>query len=137
MTARYSNAKWGATLLGYYNSGTPYTYQPLEISPLSLINLYENNAYKPAGYTFDLSSYINIPLGGALKGQITLNVYNLFDRRNAMWVYSDTGQPYTTIIFDSDRSNHRSDFNTYEDRVENPTAYSSPRQIKLGFGILF
>ena len=136
-TVRYSTPTWGATLTGYYNSGTPYTYTPLEISPLSLINLYENNAYKPAGYTFDVSSYYNIPLSGAIKAQILLNIYNLFDTKNAVWVYSDTGQPYTTIIFDSDRANHRSDFNTYDDRIENPTAYSSPRQIKLGFGILF
>lgn len=136
-TFRYTSTKWGATLMGYYNSGTPYTYAPLEISPLSLINLYENNAYKPAGYTFDLSSYYTIPLGKNLKGQITLNVYNLFDRKNAVWVYSDTGQPYTTIIHESDRSGHRSDFNEYEDRIENPTMYSSPRQMKIGFGILF
>jgi outer membrane receptor protein involved in Fe transport len=136
-TFRYASQKWGSTLMGYYNSGTPYTYAPLEISPLSLINLYENNAYKPSGYTFDLSSYYNIPLGKNIKGQITLNVYNLFDRKNATWVYPDTGQPYTTIIFDSDRSNHRSDFNDYEDRVKNPTMFSAPRQVKIGFGILF
>jgi len=136
-TFRYTTQKWGATLMGYYNSGTPYTYAPLEISPLSLINLYENNAYKPAGYTFDVSSFYNIPLGGKLKGQITLNIYNFFDTKNAVWVYSDTGQPYTTIIHESDRASHRSDFNNYEDRVEDPTMYSAPREIKLGFGILF
>lgn len=137
VTARYSAQKWGATLIGFYNSGTPYTYTPLEISPLSLINLYENNAYKPAGYTFDLSSYYNFPLTRGIKGQVFLNIYNIFDRKNTIWVYSDTGQPYTTIIFDSQRANHRSDFNTFDDRVENPTAFSAPRQIKLGFGILF
>lgn len=137
ITGRYAAKTWGAAMIGYYNSGTPYTYRPLEISPLSLINLYENNAYKPSGYTFDLSAYYNFPLFGRFKGQILLNIYNLFDRKNPVWVYADTGQPYTTIIFDSDRSNHRSDFNTFEDRVQNPTAFSAPRQIKLGFGILF
>lgn len=136
-TVRYSTGKLGATFLFYYNSGTPYTYEPLEISPLSLINLYENNAYKPSGFTLDFSSYYNITLLGNIKGQFTLNIYNLFDKKNALWVYSDTGQPYTTIIFESDRSNHRSNFNTFDDRVQDPTAYSSPRQIKLGFGVLF
>ncbi|MDZ7347103.1 MAG: TonB-dependent receptor, partial [candidate division KSB1 bacterium] len=128
---------WSASLIGYYNSGTPYTYSPIEISPLSLINLYENNAYKPSGYSFDLALYYNIPLFKQVKGQLQLNVYNLFDRKNAVWVYGDTGQPYTTIIFDSDRTNHRSDFNTFEDRVQNPSCFSAPRQIKLGFGIIF
>ncbi len=137
VTARYNSKNFGAALIGYYNSGTPYTYRPLEISPLSLINLYENNAYKPSGYSVDLSANYTFPLFAGVKGQLLLNVYNLFDRKNPIWVYSDTGQPYTTIIFESDRRNHRSDFNTYEDRVHNPTAFSAPRQVKLGLGILF
>ncbi|MDZ7316710.1 MAG: TonB-dependent receptor [candidate division KSB1 bacterium] len=137
LTARWTEKSWSASLIGYYNSGTPYTYSPIEISPLSLINLYENNAYKPSGYSFDLALYYNIPLFKQVKGQLQLNVYNLFDRKNAVWVYGDTGQPYTTIIFDSDRTNHRSDFNTFEDRVQNPSCFSAPRQIKLGFGIIF
>ncbi len=136
-TVRYATENWGTTVTGYYNSGTPFTYAPLEISPLSLINLYANNAYKPNGYTVDLTGYYNFPLFGGFKGRITLNIYNVLDRKNANWVYADTGQPYTTIIFESDRTNHRSDFNTYEDRVENPTAFSAPRQIKVGFGVLF
>ncbi|MDZ7369720.1 MAG: TonB-dependent receptor [candidate division KSB1 bacterium] len=137
LTVRWAEKSWSASLIGYYNSGTPYTYSPIEISPLSLINLYENNAYKPAGYSFDLALYYNIPLFKQIKGQLQLNVYNLFDRKNAIWVYGDTGQPYTTIIFESDRTNHRSDFNTFEDRVQNPSCFSAPRQVKLGFGIIF
>ena len=137
VTVSYTSKNVGVTLTGYYNSGTPYTFAPLEISPLSLINLYENNAYKPSSYTFDLSSYWNIKLFGGYEGQITLNVYNIFDRKNANWVYADTGQPYTQIVFESQLANHRSDFNDYMDRIQNPTAYSAPRQVKIGFGVRF
>ena len=136
-TVSYTRKSYGATLTGYYNSGTPYAFAPLETSPLSLINLYENNAYKPSGYTFDLSCFWNFNLFAGYEGQLTLNVYNLFDRMNAIWVYSDTGQPYTRIVFASQIENHRSDFNDYMDRVKDPTAYSAPRQVKVGFGVRF
>jgi hypothetical protein len=136
-TTSYTGPQYGVTVTGYYNSGTPYTYAPLDYSPLSLINLYENNAYKPTGYTFDLSSYYTIKLTDRYSARFTLNIYNLFDRKNANWVYSDTGQPYTQIVEETTKENHRSDFNDYMDRVENPTAFSRPRQVKLGFGLLF
>jgi len=32
---------------------------------------------------------------------------------------------------------HRSDFNNYEDRIKNPSMFSSPRNIKLALGINF
>ena len=136
-TASYTSKNFGVTITGYYNSGTPYTYAPVETSILSRINLYENNAYKPKGYSFDLSSYWNIKLIGGFDGQITLNIYNLFDRKNADDVYDDTGQPYTQIVYDSQKNSHRSDFNDYMDRVNDPTHYSTPRQVKIGFGVKF
>lgn len=136
-TVSYSGKNLGVTLTGYYNSGTPYTYEPVETSILSRINLYENNAFKPAGYTFDLSSYWNIKLFGGFEGQITLNIYNLFDRKNARSVYADTGQPYTRIVYDSQRDGHRGTFADYMDRVHNPTHYSAPRKVKIGFGVKF
>ena len=136
-TVNYSGPHYGATLTGYYNSGTPYSFSPMTESPLSLINLYQNNDYKPAGYTLDMTSYYDITVWGKQKVRLTLSVYNLLDRLNANWVYSDTGQPYTTIVREAQLATHRSDFNDYYDRVKNPTAYSSPRQVKLGIGFVF
>ncbi len=133
----YTGKDYGVTATGYYNSGTPYTFTPLAESPLSLINLYQNNDYKPTGYKVDLNAYYKFKVMGKYKLRLTLLVYNLLDRLNASWVYGDTGQAYTTIIRDAERAQHRSNFNDYEDRVKNPTAYSAPRQIKLGLGIQF
>jgi len=84
-----------------------------------------------------LNAYYQFKAMGKYKLRLTLLVYNLLDRLNASWVYGDTGQAYTTIIRDAERAQHRSNFNDYEDRVENPTAYTAPRQIKLGLGIQF
>lgn len=136
-TLGYYKPNYGVTLTGYYNSGTPYTWSPIILNPISNVNLYPNNSPTPGSYTLDLNSYYSIKLFGDLEGKITLSIYNLLDRLNPVWVYGSTGQPYTTIIQDSDRDNHRSDFNTYEDRIQDPSAYSAPRMVKIGLGIVF
>jgi len=136
-TIGYSMSNYGITMTGYYNSGTPYTYQPQPESPLAFINLYSNNDWKPGGFSIDLMAFYTLHLTKRYKAKLTLSIYNLLDRKNTVWVYNDTGQPYTTIVRPSERASHRSDFNTYQDRVENPGAYSAPRQIKLGVGVTF
>lgn len=136
-TIGYHQKDYGITATGYYNSGTPYTFSPLAESPLSLVNLYQNNDYKPTGYNIDVAAYYDFKLFDSYNAKVTLNVYNLLDRLNANSVYGSTGQPYTTIVRDAQIANHHSNYNDYYDRIENPAMYSAPRQIKLGFGILF
>ena len=136
-TVGYYKQNYGVTLTGYYNSGTPYTWSPIILNPISRVNLYPNNSPTPGSYTVDLNSYYTIKLFGNLEGRITLAIYNLLDRLNPVWVYGSTGQPYTTIIQETDLQNHRSDFNTYKDRIQDPGAYSAPRMVKVGFGIIF
>lgn len=137
ITVGYAADKFGLTMIGYYNSGTPYTFSPQADSPLSLINLYQNNDTKPTTYSVDLNAYYALPVYNKLRARLFLKVYNLLDRKNAAWVYGDTGQAYTTIVRESQIANHRSDFNDYYDRVKNPTAFSAPREIKLGLGVEF
>jgi len=136
-TVGYHEKNYGVTVTGYYNSGTPYTFSPLAESPLSLVNLYQNNDYKPTGYTVDLATYYHFKIFDTYNAKLTLNVYNLFDRLNENSVYGSTGQAYTTIVRDAQVANHHSNYNDYYDRVENPAMYSAPRQIKIGFGIIF
>jgi len=133
----FQSRDYGFTLTGYYNSGVPYSYQPLRESRLYNVNLYMNNDYQPSGYTVDLTSYYSFKLMGKYNARLTLNVYNLLDRLNALWVYSDTGQPYTTVVREGNLASHHSDFNDYYDRIKNPSAYSAPRQIKIGLGLVF
>jgi outer membrane receptor protein involved in Fe transport len=133
-TVAYSMNNLNVALTGYLNSGTPYSYSPPGYSPLYRINLYENNSYKPAGTTFDLSASYSIPISDRHSIRLLLNVYNLFDKLNANWVYSDTGQPYTRIVTQSDLEKFRSDYNDYYDQVKNPTMYSNPRSVKLTIG---
>jgi outer membrane receptor protein involved in Fe transport len=136
-TVAYTVKRWNVALTGYINSGTPYTYDAPDYSPLYRINLYENNAYKPTSVSFDLTASYLVPLFGRHSVKFTLNVYNLLDKLNAAWVYGDTGQPYTRIVTESDLSKFRSDYNDYYDQVKNPTMYSYPRSVKISMGYTF
>ncbi len=136
-TVGYNTAKYGATLTGYFDSGTPYSWSPISSSILYRVNLLPNNSSQPSQYDFDLTAYYNFQILGNLRARLTLNVYNLFDRLNEVWVNSQTGRAYTAIIRETDRASHRSVFNTYEDRIHDPSAYSAPRLVKLGLGIEF
>jgi len=136
-TLMFFGEKYGGTVTAYYNSGSPYTFSPQTESVLSRINLYPNNDYKPATSTVDAALYYNFKLMGSLNLRLDLTIYNLLDRLNENWVNGQTGRAYTAVIKDTDLAGHRSDFNEYEDRIKNPSMYSSPRSVKLALGINF
>ena len=104
---------------------------------LSRINLYPNNDYRPEKYSVDCSFYYRFKLLGGYNANLDINIYNLFDRLNEEWVNDQTGRAYTAVIKETDIASHRSDFNDYEDRVKNPSMYSSPRMVKIGIGVNF
>lgn len=133
----YNTEKYGASLTAFYNSGYPYTWSPLPESRLSDVRLLPNNAPRPAMFQVDLRAHYDIFRVRNYNVRATLLVYNLLDALNEPSVYSTTGRAYTTIIRDSDRADHRSDFNDYEDRVRNPAMYSAPRLVKFGLEVTF
>ncbi len=137
VTAGYHTAKYGATLTGYYNSGTPYTWSPVGTSILFRVNLTPNNSWQPEQYNFDFNGYYNLNISKKFKTKLTLTVYNLFDRLNENWVNNRTGRAYTAIVRDTDLASHRSDFNDFYDIIHNPGMYAAPRLVKIGFGIDF
>lgn len=137
VTVGYNTKSYGLTTTGYYDSGTPYTWAPLDENPLSLINLYPNNATKPGKFTVDVTGYYLHKLSGGLQLRITLAIYNLFDRLNENEVYNRTGRAYTDIIKASERASHRSNFNDYLDRIHNPGMFAPPRMVKVGLGVVF
>ena len=133
----YSKPKYGVSITGYYNSGSPYTFSPIEESRLSRINLYPNNDYRPTKYHADFMAYYNLKITNKYKVKFRLAVYNVFDRLNENWVDSRTGRAYTAVIKDTDLAGHRSNFNDFEDRIKNPAMFSAPRMIKFSTGINF
>ena len=136
-TLSYRKSRYGATFTGYYNSGTTYTWTPLDDSRLALVNLYPNNAYKPSNFSLDFNGHYDIPLRNALRLRLSLLIYNFLDAKNELVVDSTTGRANQQIIREADLYNHRSDFNTYYDRINNPANLSAPREIKLSLGLMF
>ncbi|MAL64654.1 MAG: TonB-dependent receptor [Candidatus Marinimicrobia bacterium] len=128
---------YGGTITAYYNSGSPYTFSPQSESVLSRINLYPNNDYKPSTYTVDATLYYNFKLFDRFSAKLDFTIYNLLDRLNENGVDSETGRAYTAVIRETDYAGHRSDFNEFEDRIKNPSMFSSPRSLKLALGINF
>ena len=98
-TLVYSGRNYGLTLTGYMNSGRPYTFTPVSISPLAKQTLYPNNSERPTTFTLDLRANYDFDLGQSSKLRLFLMIYNLLDRKNELTVNSTTGRAYTAIIY--------------------------------------
>jgi len=115
----------------------PYSWRPITESPLALINLLPNNERRPSKFNVDLQAHYNVMTVGKVKVKFTALVYNLLDRLNEQWVNSTTGRAYTAIIRPIDIETYRSNFSEYKDIIQNPSAYSAPRSVKLGLSFQF
>ena len=135
ITVAYDENNFGISSTTYFNSGTPYTFEPLSESQLAQINLLPNNDYKPFNYNIDVTGYYKLNIGG-YKSRITFSIYNLTDRLNEVWVNSKTGQAYTDVLSSSQIDGYRSNFSTIEETYQNPSMYSAPRSVKIGFEII-
>ena len=136
-TVGYNEDDYGVSLTAYYNSGTPYTFSPLQESTLSRVNLYPNNDYMPIRYSADLTSFYKMSLAGRYDLKFNLSIYNLFDRLNENAVNGTTGRAYTAVVREEDLLAHRSDFNEYDDRIHDPSMFAAPRYVKLGMSLGF
>jgi hypothetical protein len=101
------------------------------------VNLYPNNDYKPSTFRADLRAQYDLWEISGIKCRAILQVYNLFDNLNEYGVDGNTGRANQYIILQTDRSAHRADWVTYEERLFNPGAYEAPRFIKFGLEFRF
>ncbi len=136
-TLGYNTPTYGASITGYFNSGTTYTYGPPGDSRLSRINLGPNNDYKPAGYYADFTGYTHIKINDRFGLKLGLNIYNVFDRKNEVDVNGNTGRAYSSLVTEQDVESHQSSYNAYEDTYQNPSMYSAPRMVKFSMSVTF
>lgn len=136
----YQRAQWTAALIGRYWTGRPYTPgfpQGEKVGAAARTGLMENSDRLPAQKSVDLAlnrRFTRQPL----QIEIFLNIYNLFDQRNATNVYSDTGAAeYTTSITPAKIPYNSRRIGTIEEYVNQPGWYTLPREIQLGFTIGF
>ena len=119
--------RWGVNMLFQYGSGFPYTPDPKnpnwDPQPGEKAWERENALRKPAHYNLDLKFNKDFSFKG-LDYTFYLWLDNVTNQRNVQTVYSETGEPD-----DADIDNGLGNGIDY---AQNPTHWSSPRNIRFG-----
>ncbi len=121
---------WTVGLIFQYGSGTPYT----EDMRISNGVRFENGGRKPVYFNADLKADKFFDIGG-LNFHAFLLVYNVFDIRNEIGVYSTTGRANSDLNVKF--AGEVFGFNTINEYIKNPGMYSAPRQIRIGLSLGF
>ncbi len=139
---------WTLGLVGYIQTGTPYT--PAFPSQVVDITFEQNSANRPLSWNVNLK-FEKFFEFGPLKYSLFLQVENLFDTENEIFVYSSSGRALSNVeqtinanqFDDLKRRINRGDpglfgigqvDNYYSQRPQN---VSRPREVRLGFSVLF
>ena len=86
----------------------------------------------------DLRAYKDFTFGGAFRLSLFLRVFNLFDIRNEVNVYNDSGTADFTIDeFLRRQQGSPPIVNTLDEFYRNPTFYSQPRRVEIGASFFF
>ena len=130
---------FGASLIGRYESGLPYTPNPVQgtqrgsnVTTGSLA-LTENSKRRPDLFTIDLqlSKAFNLPIFVDSRLILSVKVYNLLDTRNEQGVWDDTGRATYTL------RGSVSGMNADPRYIVRPDYYSAPRRIQIGLSVNF
>jgi outer membrane receptor protein involved in Fe transport len=128
---------WNVSLLTKYGTGLPYTPSVTQATAdRGLSTGFQPNIYNlPAQFDNDL--YVNKTFS-IFGSDFTayLKVFNLFDARNIVNVFGDTGEPnFTTSVenvgYDPARPN------TVADYIRYPWFYAAPRSVQTGIQLSF
>lgn len=134
---------WGLNVLAKYGSGMPYTKTDDQGNRLGALN----EGRMPATYTVDIKLNKDFyPFDNKdLHLSFFTEVVNLFDRRNVLNVYSNTGKPdddgyhyELTVDPDGDGPLTAEDVNRYYRLLANdPGNYDAPRTLRWGVEFVF
>ena len=126
-------------LISTFSSGLPYTPTTIE----GIRNAEENAGRKPVHMTSNFQAFKNFAIGGTSL-QVTFKIYNLFDRLNEAFVFTNTGRSTYSLrpTFAGDPAEIYPDLvgsgiYSIEERLYSPTSYRPPRQVLLSLGWSF
>jgi len=129
----YTSPNWGASANMTYQTGLPYS--PRRTTDVTA--LLTNSQTKPDYVNVDLQGHYDIHFN-PMTLVIQLRVYNIFDIRNQINVYNDTGLAGVTIDeTNAARTNPAQRVNTLDQYYHTPTQYSEPRRIEFGMNLEF
>lgn len=118
------------SLIGSLGSGLPYT-PSLQNQRTGL----ENSDIRPNYFNVDLfvTKYFSL---GNTKVSVYAKVYNVFDTKNEVQVFGDTGRAGYTLELTRNQEAPRG-VNTLAEFYTRPDYYSAPRQVLLGVSFSF
>jgi len=132
-TATYQPTKAsGLSIIFNYGSGLPYTAEFA-----GQRTSFENNGRKPATFNFDMRGFYHFSFTKSLKISLNINIYNLFDIRNELSVYNDTGRATYSLLPTYTPQYSGPMLNNLNEYLVSPSYYSTPRQIKMGLAVSF
>jgi len=134
VTLSYASAgSWGASIVTQYGSGFPYT----PTQSMNISDLLTNSEFKQPTFTVDLKAYKDFVFG-EYRLSVFARVNNLFDARNQVNVYNDSGTAdFTLDQYLRKRQGLPAVVNTVDEYYTNPTFYSEPRRVELGASVFF
>ncbi|NWF90981.1 MAG: TonB-dependent receptor [Ignavibacteriaceae bacterium] len=139
---------WTAGFVFNMQTGTPYT--PSLPSNLVSINYIQNSGNQPLQWNvnFKLEKYFDL---GPLKTSVFLQVENLFDTENELFVYASSGRALSNV----EQVQNSLEFQNLKTRInrgdsglvplsqienyysQRPDRVNRPREVRLGFSLLF
>ena len=131
---------WTASLIGKYWTGRPYTpsfAKGARVGGTAYTGLVENSARGPAVSNADFYLMKEFKMAG-IEFSVFGYIYNLFDQRKQIAVFSDTGTAdYTTFPRAADVPYDPNRVGTVGDLYARPEWHIEPRQVQLGLTIGF
>lgn len=138
LTMGLGERDWGAFIVAQYGSGLPYTpvLNQSETRGSDAIKT-KNTRRLPPNYNVDLRLFKSIEVQ-PINFTVFLKVFNLFDRRNEVKVFGETGRASATpaaLGIGNISGGYR--VNTIEEYLLRRDYYSEPRQVQLGIEMNF
>jgi outer membrane receptor protein involved in Fe transport len=123
---------WGISLIERFNSGQPYTPSLVtgtRVGRNIISGLEENSRRKPTRLTVDLTAFKNLNIG-VFELQLFARAFNIFDIRNPVNVFGDSGEADFTF---QEQQAVQADPTWFV----RPDFFSAPREVQLGARISF
>ncbi len=133
VTVSYNSSHWGLSSIAQYGSGTPYTPR----NTTDITTLLTNSQAKPDFFNMDLRLFYEVPMD-PIRFVIFAKISNVFDTRNELNVFNDSGRAGFTIDETTARATNPHQYvNTLDQWFTVPTNYSEPRRIEIGVNLEF
>ncbi|MBI5472515.1 MAG: TonB-dependent receptor [Ignavibacteriae bacterium] len=138
LTIGLGEQDWGVFFIAQYGSGLPYTPVLNQGDTRGSDNIKTKNTRRvPANYNVDMRLFKSFTFE-PINITLFLKVFNLFDRRNEVRVFGETGRATATpAALGIGNLSGGFRVNTLQEYLTHPEFYSEPRQIQLGLEMSF